>query len=578
VRRPIWARIVAERLDGPPEGSYEASMLKPVLFAAALVLLADAALAAPQVGGIDAQRLSQHVKVLAGDDFEGRGPATEGETKTLAYLIAQFRTVGLQPAGDLQKDGKRAWTQAAPLARFEISGPVQASFGVEGRAEPVTQGQEVAIRAPQTNVDRVDVKDAPIVFAGYGVAAPERNWDDFKGVDVKGKMLMVLVNDPDFETGVGDFGGKAMTYYGRWTYKYEEAARRGALGVFVVHETAPAAYGWATVRNSDVDALFDIVRAKPSDSHPLVEAWIQRDEAAALLKAAGQDFEALKTAAQTRAFRPVELKGVTFSTAFKVDHAVITSHNVAARRPGTRHPDETVIYSAHWDHLGVGQPDATGDRIYHGAVDNALGTASLLELARAFAKAPPTDRSVLFLSVTAEEKNLLGSEYYATHPLYPLGKTVAAINMDGGSTVGKSRDMTSSGDAQNDLQTRLADALKAEGRYYTPDPQPEAGHFYRSDHFTLAKVGVPSISVGQGQDLLVGGVAAGKAARDAYTRDRYHQPADKWSASWDLSGQVQNLELLYRMGRDLASSRDWPGWQASSEFKPARDRSAADRR
>jgi Zn-dependent M28 family amino/carboxypeptidase len=435
----------------------------------------------------------------------------------------------------------------------------------------------VAIRPPETNVDQVDVKDAPIVFAGYGVTAPERNWDDFKGLDVKGKVLMVLVNDPDYETGQGDFGGKAMTYYGRWTYKYEEAARRGALGVFVVHETAPASYGWATVRNSNDEAQFDIVRANPAAQHPLIEAWVQRDEAVALLKAAGQDFEILKTQAQTRAFRPIELKGVTFSAAFKVDHKRITSYNVAALEPGTKHPDETVVYTAHWDHLGVGQPDARGDRIYNGAVDNALGVASLLELARAFAGAPPTDRSVLFLSVTAEEKGLLGSEYYAAHPLYPLGKTVADLNMDGGMVSGRARDMSSAGDGQTDLQARLERYLKAEGRAYTPDPLPEAGRFFRSDHFSLAKVGVPSISVKAGEDLIVGGKAAGAAAQAAYTRDKYHQPADEWSPDWDLSGQVQDLELLYRMGRDLANSRDWPGWYASSEFKAARDASAADR-
>lgn len=551
------------------------------MVAAGAALIATAA--AAQTGGIDAGRLSQHVKTISADAYEGRGPATPGEAKTIAYLKGQLQAMGLQPGGDLGKDGKRAWTQAVPLGRFEIAGPLKASFTAAGQVQPVSQGNEVAIRAPQTNVGSVDIKDAPIVFAGYGVTAPERNWDDFKGMDVKGKILFVLVNDPDFETAPdfkdgGDFGGKAMTYYGRWTYKYEEAARRGALGLFVIHETAPAAYGWATVKNSNTNAQFDIVRAKPSEAHPLIEAWVQRDETAALFQKAGLDFEALKKAAQRRDFQPVTIKGVTFSTAFKVDHKVITSYNVVARETGTKRPDETVIYSAHWDHLGVGEPDAKGDRIYNGARDNGTGVAGLLELGRAFAKAPRTDRSVLFLFVTAEEKGLLGSAYYADHPLYPLAKTVADINMDNLSVYGLEKDMSTSGSGQTDLQTTLAGYLKAEGRSYTPDPKPETGGFYRSDHFSFAKVGAPAISVKSGQDLVKGGRAAGSAAEVAYTRDKYHQPADEWSADWDLAGQVQDLELLYRMGRDLAQSDKWPGWNADSEFKAIRDKTAAERK
>ena len=549
------------------------------LIIGACAALPALAFAQPQpVGGIDAGRLSEHVKILSSDAFEGRGPGTEGEKKTLAYIVQQFQALGLQPGGDLGKDGKRAWTQAVPLDRFEIAGPIQASFTAAGQAEALTQGEEVVIRPPQTNVERADVKAAPVVFVGYGVTAPERHWDDFKGLDVKGKILLVLVNDPDFETGVGDFGGKAMTYYGRWTYKYEEAARRGALGVFVIHETAPAAYGWATVKNSNTIPQFDIVRARPGEAHPLIEAWIQRDETVALLRKAGLDFDRLKTAARQRDFRPVALNGVSFSTAFKVDHKVVTTYNLAAREVGTKRPDETVIYSAHWDHLGVGAPDAKGDRIYNGAVDNATGVAGLLELARAFAKAPRTDRSVLFLSVTAEEKNLLGSAYYAAHPLYPLAKTVADLNMDALQVSGKARDMSTSGSGQTTLQDDLTRYLKAEGRAYAPDASPEAGHFYRSDHFSFAKVGVPAISIGSGEDLVVGGKAAGHAAKAAYTRDRYHQPADEWSASWDLSGQVQDIELIYRLGRDLADSDAWPDWYKDSEFKPIRDRTAAERK
>ena len=545
---------------------------------ALLCSAAPAAMAAPPTAGIDAARLSAHVKGLASDAFEGRGPATEGEKKTIAYLTEQFKAAGVQPGGDLGKDGKRAWTQNVPLGRFEIKGPVAASLTVGGQTQALTQGEQIAIRAAQTNVDRVDIKDAPIVFAGYGVTAPERNWDDFKGVDVKGKIVVVLINDPDFETGVGDFGGKAMTYYGRWTYKYEEAARRGAAGLLIVHETAPASYGWATVKNSNTNVQFDIVRKNPSDAHPLLEGWIQRDVAVDLLKKAGLDFEALKKQAQTRDFKPVELKGATFSTGFAVDHQVIVSYNVVGLLPGTKRPDETVIYSAHWDHLGVGAPDAKGDRIYNGAVDNATGTAALLELARVYAKAPRADRSVVFLAVTAEEKGLLGSTYYAANPLYPAAKTVADINMDALDVNGLAKDITASGNGQVTLQDDLAAYAKAEGRYFTPDPTPEAGHFYRSDHFPFAKIGVPAISIGSGQDLVKGGVAAGKAAEEAYNRDKYHQPADEWSADWDLSGQVADLELVYRLGRDLANSNKWPGWHDGSEFKATRDLTASARK
>ncbi len=529
--------------------------------------------------GVDANRLSRHVKVISGDDYEGRGPATRAEKKTIAYIISQFKADGLKPGGDFLvpggKDGKRGWTQAVPLGRFEIKGPIKAAFTSAGQVQPVTQGNEVSLRAAQTNVDRVSIKDAPVVFAGYGVTAPERNWDDFKGMDLHGKVVLVLVNDPDFETGKGDFGGKAMTYYGRWTYKYEEAARRGAAGLLVIHETAPAAYGWATVKNSNTNAQFDIVRAKPSDAHPLLEGWIQRDETVALFNKAGLDFEALKKKAQSRDFQPVVLKGTSFSTDFAVDHAVITSYNVLGLLPGTKHPDETVIYTAHWDHLGIGEPDAHGDRIYNGAVDNGTGVAALLELGRVFGKTPRTDRSEVFLAVTAEEKGLLGSAYYAAHPVYPLATTVADLNMDALDVYGRTRNMSTSGSGQTDLQDTLTRYLKAEGRYYSPDEEPEAGHFYRSDHFSFAKVGAPAISIGSGGDLIKGGPGAGKAAKAAYVKDRYHQPADEWSADWDLSGQVQDLNLLYRMGRDLANSRTWPAWKPNSEFKTIRDRTAS---
>lgn len=549
-------------------------LLATALIAAPMIARAADAPAAPK---IDPARLSQHIKVLASDEFEGRGPATEGEKKTVAYVTEQMKTVGLEPAGDLQADGKRAWTQDVPLARFEITGPVSAHLMAGGDHVALAQGEQIAIRAAMTNVDKVSIKDAPLVFVGYGVKAPERNWDDFKGVDLKGKIAVVLINDPDFETGAGDFGGKAMTYYGRWTYKYEEAARQGALGLLIVHETAPASYGWATVKNSNTNTMFDIVRKDPTQAHPTMEGWIQRDVAVDLFKKAGLDFDAAKKAAQSRDFKPVDLKA-TLSADYAVKHEVIVSKNIAGRVTGAKYPDETIIYSGHWDHLGVGLPDAKGDRIYNGAVDNADGIAALLELGRAFKAAPAPQRSVLFLAVTAEEKGLLGSEYYAANPLFPLAKTVADINIDALSAAGPAKDVSTSGDGKVDLQDLLIAKIKEEGRYFTPDNAPQAGLFYRSDHFPFAKRGVPAISVGSGSDLYKGGKEAGEKAEADYTANRYHQPADEWSPDWDLSGQAMDIALFYKVGAELANSRQWPEWQAGSEFKDLRDKTKAERK
>ncbi len=546
----------------------------------ALSLLAfsiTTALFAADAPAIDPHRLSADVKTLSSDAFEGRGPDTPGETKTIAFMVSQFKAAGLQPGGDL-KNGKRAWTQAVPLLRTEIVGTPSLSVNVGGQAQALTQGEQIALRAPMDGSKSVSLADAPLVFVGYGVKAPERHWDDFKGVDLHGKIAVVLINDPDYETGVGDFGGKAMTYYGRWTYKYEEAARQGAAGVLIVHETGPASYGWATVKNSNINAMFDIVRDKPAEAHPQIEAWIQRDLAVDLFKRAGLDFEALKKQAQTREFQPVTLKGEGFSASFKVDSKVITSHNIVGRIEGSKRPDETVIYSAHWDHLGVGAPDAKGDRIYNGAVDNATGSASLIELARAFAKAPRPERSVVFLNVTAEEKGLLGSEYYAANPLYPLSKTVGVINMDALDPHGPARNFTISGSAKLDLLDDLIATAKQWNMVYAPDPKPEAGHFFRSDHFSFAKRGVPAISFGSGDDWVDGGIAAGKAAEEEYVTNHYHQPSDEWQASWPFTGMARDLQVLYSLGSGLANSDAWPDWSKDSEFRAARDASAAERK
>ena len=519
------------------------------LAALALTLGAHFSIAHAAVA-VDPSRLSLHVKTLSSDAFEGRGPATPGEQKTVAYLVEQMKAAGLQPGGDL-KNGTRAWTQDVPLAQFNIEGPVDLSVTAGGQRRALAQGNDLAVRAAATNIDRVQFKDAPLVFLGYGVTAPERQWDDYQGVDMRGKIGIVLVNDPDFETGSGAFGGRAMTYYGRWTYKYEEGARHGALGVLIVHETKPASYGWATVENSNTNTIFDILRPKPRDTHVDVEGWMQRDVAVSLFKDAGLDFEQLKKQAQSNAFRAVPLQGVTMSGNYRVAHETVVSKNVAGLLPGTKHPEQTVVYSAHWDHLGVGKPDETGDGIFNGAVDNATGLAALLELARLYGSAPKTERTVLYLAVTAEEKGLLGTEYYAANPLYPLETTVADINMDSLGVHGRTKDFSTNG--ANTLVDEIVAAGREQGRTLAPDPRPEAGSFYRSDHFPLSKVGVPAVSFSPGEDLVNGGKERGVALREAFTDKKYHQPKDEWSESLDFTGEAQDVALLYNVGRSLAT-------------------------
>jgi Zn-dependent M28 family amino/carboxypeptidase len=544
--------------------------------AATAIALAAAPVVAADTGPFSAQRLSDIDKYISTDAFEGRGPATRAETKTINYIADQFKAAGVQPAGDMV-NGQRSYFQAVPLVKSEFVAPPQFTLNLgNGQSLPLTQGEQIALRAPMNGATSVNLANVPLVFLGYGVTAPERNWDDFKGQDVKGKLIVVLINDPDFEGGDLGFGGKAMTYYGRWTYKYEEAARRGAAGVLIVHETDPASYGWNTVKNSNTNTMFDIVRQNPAAEHPLFESWIQRPLAEKIFAASGLNFDQAKAAAKKRDFQPIPLKA-TLSAQGQAQVATINSHNVVGYLPGTKYPDETVIYSAHWDHLGIGKPDETGDTIYNGALDNATGTAQLIEQARAFAKEPRTDRSVVFLAVTAEEKGLLGSEYYAQNPIFPIARTAGVINTDGGAIYGPAKNFTISGNAKLGLLDMLIAEGKKQGRYYSPDPHPEAGYFYRSDHFSFAKVGVPAISFGDGNDLVNGGVERGEALGKEYTEKHYHQPSDEWQASWDFTGMAEDANLLHNLGRDLANSRAWPDWGADSEFRAIRDKSAAER-
>jgi Zn-dependent M28 family amino/carboxypeptidase len=552
------------------------------LFSTAAVLAAGALISAcasmgeggsATVASFDTARLSEHVRVLADDSFQGRGIATPGEEMTVRYLIEQYAAAGFQPGGT-----NGGWTQDVTLNRFSASNFRGLQLEAGGETIPLTQGQQITI-STRLPGQQVRLTDTPLVFVGYGITAPERNWDDFKDVDVRGKIIVVLVNDADFEQPeLNTFNGRAMTYYGRWTYKYEEAARRGAAGVMIVHETAPASYGWATVANSWTGPQFDIVRANAAAERVAMEAWIQRDVAVDLFRRSGKDFEALKVAARGRDFRPVELAGASFSGAFDVATNQITTQNVIARLPGTTHPDETILYTAHWDHLGVGQPDATGNAIFNGAVDNATGTAGLLELARVWAAGPRPQRSIVMISFTAEESGLLGSEFYAANPVYPLETTVAGFNADAMNVYGRVADLEVVGWGQSDLDARMIAEAARQGRTATPEGNPAAGIYFRSDHFPLAKRGVPMAYVKGGGAFRDAPVAPREAARAEYGASRYHQVGDEWSADWDLRGQVEDLEVMFNIGRDLANSRDWPAWMPGSEFGPARATSAAARR
>jgi Zn-dependent M28 family amino/carboxypeptidase len=549
-----------------------------IRYIAAALAAALVAACGPRTPQFDQARITEAVRVLSGDDFEGRAPASAGETKTVAFLVSQLTAAGLAPGGDPQPGGGRAWTQAVPLARSEIDGPVRVQVTASRQTQQWSQGNEVAIRAAQNGDPQVNLARTPVVFVGYGVTAPERNWDDFKNEDLKGRIALVLVNDPDFEAGSGDFGGRAMTYYGRWTYKFEEMARRGAAGVLVIHETEPAAYGWETVKNSNTGPVFDVQRDDPRAAHVPLEGWIQRDAAALLLQKAGLKFDDLKALARTRDFRPVPLQGVTLDVSFSVKREQVVSSNIMAVLPGRKQADEWVLYTAHWDHLGVREPDADGDAIFNGAVDNAAGVAQLLEIARAFQKAPRTSRSLGFLFVGAEEQGLLGSEYYATHPLYPLEKTVANLNTDSPRPMSPAHDFMTSGDAPLTLMDSLIEEAGKLKRRHSPDSRPEAGLFFRSDHFSLAKRGVPAISFKSGENLDEGGVAAGKAWSEAYNKDRYHQPNDEFDAkTWRSDGIAADAALLYALGRRLAESREWPEWKDGSEFKAIREVSKAQR-
>jgi Zn-dependent M28 family amino/carboxypeptidase len=508
--------------------------------------------------------------VLSSDDFEGRGITTPAEQKVIDYMSQGFAAAGFQPGGE-----NGGWTQAVHLRQFIVSNPKLAFNFADGHSLDLKEGGDITASTRGALGD-VSFDKAPLVFVGYGVTAPERGWDDFKDMDVKGKILVELINDPDFvEPQLMTFGGKAMTYYGRWTYKYEEAARRGAAGVIIIHDADAASYGWDTVRNSWAGPQFDIVRPDPSTASPRLESWMTHETAEALFKAAKLDLADLRVKARAKDFQPVPMN-VTLSGGYKVAASEITTHNIIARLPGAKYPDETVLFTGHWDHLGVCAPEAA-DKICNGAVDNGTGIATLLELARAFGKAEKPERSIVMIAFTAEESGLLGSEYYASNPVYPLAKTVAGINMDALNVNGATKDIVVEGVGQSSLDDMVALYGGQQKRTITPDPRPEAGGFFRSDHFPLVKRGVPMLVAVSGDDMVKGGKAAGEASSKDYNERRYHQPGDEWSAKWDLGGLVEDATLYYRIGAALANSHQWPTWRDTSEFKGAREASNGER-
>jgi len=518
---------------------------------------------------VDPVRMNETVRVLSGDDFEGRGPTTPGEEKAVSWIAAQFAALGLEPAGD-----NGGWYQTVPINRFVQDGPAVITARAGSQTMTFQRGTDVIVGSHRP-VSRITLTDTPIVFVGYGVTAPERGWDDFKGVDVRGKILLMLVNDPDFEVAAdsptaGKFDGKGMTYYGRWVYKFEEAARRGAAAVLVIHQTAGAGYPWTTLQNSSTAAGLDIVRANVEAERVQAQGWIQQPIAARLMRAAGLDFDTLKALAEKADFRPVDLTGVTMSLNFGQTYQRLTTRNVVARLTGTTHPKETVMFGAHWDAFGHATANAAGDDIYNGAVDNASGVAGLLELARLFAEAPRTGRSQLFVSWAAEEAGLLGAYYYAAHPLLPLETTVANVNMDSLLPGPAEPEIVVIGYGKTDLQDRLERDAKGVGRTLIADPAPQVGAFYRSDHFPLAKMGVPALFAAAGF------AGASERSRD-FVRDRYHQPTDAWDASWSMEGAAEDVQLLYGVSRWLAEGRNWPTWTPGNEFEAVRKASDAQR-
>jgi len=514
--------------------------------------------------------LAAAIKTLASDEFQGRRPFTAGETKTIDYLINAYTALGLEAGNG------NSYTQDVPMVEISPSAPSTLSY-----RSAKTQFKLQNLTDFVTWTERPDtlntLSNNEVVFAGFGIVAPEYNWNDYSGLDVKGKIVIVMVNDPGFYDSTL-FKGHTMTYYGRWTYKYEEAARQGASACLIIHNTAAASYPFQVVQSSNGGVKLHLDTRDNPGYQMTWQGWITEPAAMLLLAAAGKD-SSLLAQARHAGFRaqPLDLK---MSGAVHAKEVYNKSHNVIAKITGSKYPNEYVVFSAHWDHLGIGKPDAKGDSIYNGAADNASGTAALLQIARAFKSLPEKpERTVLFLSVTAEEQGLLGSAWYAQHPVYPLATTVADLNIDVINTYGPTKDITYSGKGQSDLEDSLAAEMKEHGRYVAPEDHPEAGHYFRSDHFNFARAGVPSLTTDGGVDDVAKGTAFGKQKHDEYTEQRYHQPSDEYDPNtWNLQGGLEDIEVVYAIGLHLADSHRWPQWKAGSEFKAIRDKTTAERK
>ncbi|WP_440875694.1 M28 family metallopeptidase [Thalassotalea sp. PLHSN55] len=504
---------------------------------------------------INKEQLAEHIKVLASDEFEGRAPSSKGEELTLDYLTKQLTAVGFEPGnGD-------SFLQAVPMVSIEASPDMTLSIG----GKDYQYGPEMVMGSSRIS-EFEQLKDSELVFVGYGVNAPEYNWNDYQGLDVKGKTVVMLVNDPGFATeDPAIFNGKAMTYYGRWTYKYEEASRQGAEGAIIIHETAPASYGWGVVENSWSGAQFGFVREDKNKGRVAVEGWVNSDVAKELFAKAGLNFEQAKAKAAQGSYH-VDMGDLTASVTVKNTVKESVSYNVIATLPGSKKADEHIIYTAHWDHLGIDK-SLTGDQIYNGAVDNASGTAALIEVAEAFAKLPVRpERSITVLAVTAEEQGLLGSKFYAANPIIPAAKTVANLNMDALNVDGASKDVSVYGLGQSELDNYLTVAAEKQGRVIAGDPRPAAGIYYRSDHFAFANIGIPALYAKSGKTPADEATKVLREKIGARLAKCYHNLCDEYSDDWDLSGAVQDMQAFFEIGYELSKENVWPKWSESSEF------------
>lgn len=547
------------------------TLLALTLVAATSACSTDAGSDGPSgAASITEDEIARHIEVLASDEFGGRAPSSPGEELTIAYLAEEFASYGLQPGnGD-------SFFQDVPLVDITVD-PERAPFTITGRGSSMDFAYADDVVTWTTRVvESSSVENSEMVFVGYGIVAPEYGWDDYAGIDATGKTVVILVNDPGYATqDDAVFNGNSMTYYGRWTYKFEEAARQGAAAALIVHRTAPAAYGWETVRNSWTGPQFNLQPEDGNAGRVAIEGWMTEETSRAIFERADLDFDALYEQAATGTLRPIEM-GVELTTSVENELRFSNSKNVVALLPGSEAPDEYFVYIAHWDHFGTDQAlvDAGEDGIYNGALDNASGTAAMLELAEAYASLPEAPRrSIVFLAVTAEEQGLLGSAHYAADPVFPLAQTVAGLNMDGLSNFGPTRELVVQGYGMSELDMIADAAAAAQGRRIDPDPEPEKGYYFRSDHFELAKLGVPMIYPGNGIDHVERGSEYGLEMNARYTRERYHMVTDEFDDTWDLTGAVDDVVLYYEIGAAVIQSDSWPNWNEGTEFRAIREES-----